>query len=165
MKYIFSLILLCSISAKAQVDNSLQSVELVSGLFAYTDYESGIAYAKKEHKPVLVYFRDRRSVNCLKFEKNILSDDNVKKTLIKNYVFICLLVDDNTLLSTTKKSAKTGKSIKTLGDYHIDLEMSQFKSDIQPFSASINEQNKFIKGIGFTGDPNEFLKFLRDTKS
>ena len=164
MKFVLSIIFLCFINIEKQVDNSLQTTELVSGLFAYTDYETGTAFAKKSQKPTLVYFRDRRSANCRKFEKSILSDDKIKNYISENFVLVSLLVDDNTQVTKPKTSTKTGKNLKTVGEINIDIEMSLFQSDGQPYSALIDKENKFKKGTGYISEPKQFLKFLKSGK-
>lgn len=164
MKLALSFIIFCAVTLNAQVTSNVKTTELAEGLLAYTDYDAGLAFSKKEHKPVLVYFKDRRSANCRKFEQTILSDNKVKETLAENFVLICLLVDDNAQLATPRVSAKTGKNLKTIGEYHLDLEMSLFKSDLQPYSALLDKQNTFVKGFDYTSDPSVFLKFLKSVK-
>lgn len=155
MKMILSLILFFILGFKYQNSSLIKTIELVPGISAYDDYDEGIEYAKEVKKPVLIYFRDRRSANCIKFEKNIFSNDKIKNYLNKKFVVVCLLVDDNTAYT------KPGKNFKTKADYNNYIEETVFQSDSQPHSALLNKQNEFIKGFDYTSDPKEYLKFLR----
>ena len=154
MKLVLSIIIFW-VGIKYQNSKFIQTIELAPNLFAYTDYIEGVKVAKKEQKPVVLYFKDRRSSNCKKFEKNIFADDKIKNYLNKNFVVIYLLVDD-TSLNTQKEL-----NIKTKGEYNFYIEKSLFNSDLQPYVVLLNKQYNFKEGKGYTSDKNEFLKFLK----
>ena len=61
----------------------------------YDDYESGMAYAKRVNKPVMIDFSGFGCVNCRKMEASVWTDPKVKQLLEKDYVLITLMVDDN----------------------------------------------------------------------
>ena len=65
---------------------------------AFDDYESGMAYAKKVNKPVMIDFSGFGCVNCRKMEASVWTDPKVKQMLENDYVLITLMVDDKTKL-------------------------------------------------------------------
>jgi len=127
---------------------------LVDGLIVFNDYDLGIIYAKKTSKLILIYFNSKLSSNCRKIEKNIFSDSKVKEYLNKKFLVINLYVDD--------KSFSNKSPFNTVGEYNSNIELSKFKTDLQPFLVILNSQNKFIKSIGYISDPKVFLKFLSE---
>ena len=57
---------------------------------AFDDYESGMAYAKKVNKPVMIDFSGFGCVNCRKMEASVWTDPKVKQMLENDYVLITL---------------------------------------------------------------------------
>ena len=53
---------------------------------AFDDYESGMAYAKKVNKPVMIDFSGFGCVNCRKMEASVWTDPKVKQMLENDYV-------------------------------------------------------------------------------
>ena len=64
----------------------------------YLDYESGIAAARAQHKPVFIDFTGFGCVNCRKMEASVWEDARVADKLNNDYVLISLYVDDKTPL-------------------------------------------------------------------
>ncbi len=164
MKLFLSFILIFLVGIEKECITSNPTYELVPGLLVFTDYEKGIEFGKNNQKPILIYFNDKASANCRKFETNILSDDKVKNYLNKYYVVVSLLVVDKTPLSANKVSPKTGRSLKTVGEYNYDIEKSLYNKDIQPYCAVLDKYINFINGKDYTRDPEEFLEFLKASK-
>ena len=67
---------------------------------AFDDYESGMAYAKKVNKPVMIDFSGFGCVNCRKMEASVWTDPKVKQMLENDYVLITLMVDDRLQLTS-----------------------------------------------------------------
>ena len=59
---------------------------------AFDDYESGMAYAKKVNKPVMIDFSGFGCVNCRKMEASVWTDPKVKQMLENDYVLILSLI-------------------------------------------------------------------------
>jgi len=59
------------------------------------DFESGIASAMKENKPVLFVFSRHTCKYCVILEKTTLSNETVIKKLNKNFISIVAYSDDN----------------------------------------------------------------------
>ncbi len=115
-----------------------------AGIDAFYDYEEGLAYAKKVHKPVLLDFTGWSCTNCRKMEASVWSDPEVLKRLKEDYVLISLYVDDRTALSNSEKyiSKVSSKSINTLGQKWSDLQESQFNTNAQPFYVVLDSEGK-----------------------
>ena len=84
---------------------------------AFDDYESGMAYAKKVNKPVMIDFSGFGCVNCRKMEASVWTDPKVKQMLENDYVLITLMVDDKTKLPQPIEIQENGKTrkLKTIG--------------------------------------------------
>ena len=102
---------------------------------AFDDYESGMAYAKKVNKPVMIDFSGFGCVNCRKMEASVWKDPKVKQMLENDYVLITLMVDDKTKLPQPIEIQENGKTrkLKTIGDKWSYLQRSKFGSNAQPF--------------------------------
>lgn len=64
------------------------------GIDCFKDFETGLAYAKKQDKPILLDFTGWACVNCRKMEENVWSEPDVYEILKNEYVLISLYVDD-----------------------------------------------------------------------
>ena len=101
----------------------------------FTDYDEGMAYAKKVGKPVLVDFSGFGCVNCRKMETAVWTDPAVKSIIDNDYVLITLMVDDKTPLPQPIKVEEYGKTrtLRTVGDRWSYLQRSKFGANAQPF--------------------------------
>src|SRR5690606_40268755 len=63
-------------------------------ILAFKDYETGLAYAKKIGKPVLIDFTGHACVNCRKMEERVWSEPKILSLLKEDIVLISLYVDD-----------------------------------------------------------------------
>ncbi|MCS7280233.1 MAG: thioredoxin family protein [Desulfobacterota bacterium] len=60
-----------------------------SSIFTYAqDYDSELSKAKKEDKPVILYFYSRYCPICDLMERNVILDKTVKKILDRDVVFV-----------------------------------------------------------------------------
>jgi len=115
-----------------------QESECPLGLDCYKDFETGLAVAKKENKPILLDFTGWACVNCRKVEENIWSEPDIFKILNENYVLISLYVDDRKSLpkeqqfTFLKDNGKT-KDIETVGDKWSTFQVINFQVASQPY--------------------------------
>jgi thiol:disulfide interchange protein len=60
----------------------------------FTDFESAIAEAQKQNKPLLIDFTGWACVNCRKMEETVWTVDAVKQKLEKRFCFwyLCMLM-------------------------------------------------------------------------
>lgn len=90
----------------------------------YTDYEEGMAEARRQGKPVFLEFTGYGCVNCRKMEGAVFADARVTSALRSDFVCIRLYVDDRTPLSQ--------KPFRTIGDKWSLLERYKFGEQSQP---------------------------------
>lgn len=130
---------------------------------AFYDYEEGLAYAKKNNKPVLLDFTGWSCTNCRKMEAAVWSDPNVLKRLKDDYVLISLYVDDRTALSESEKytSKTSGKVIRTLGQKWSDLQETAFNTNAQPFYVVLDPDGRSVdEPRAFDLDIKAYTDFL-----
>ncbi|MBR5297954.1 MAG: thioredoxin family protein [Parabacteroides sp.] len=131
----------------------------------FDDYESGMAYAKKVNKPVIIDFSGFGCVNCRKMEASVWTDPKVKQILEKDYVLITLIVDDKTKLAepiTIEEHGKTRK-LKTIGDKWSYLQRSKFGANAQPFYVLLDEKGEPLgPSYAFNEDVTQYIQFLQN---
>lgn len=132
---------------------------------AFDDYETGMAYARKVNKPVMIDFSGFGCVNCRKMEAAVWTDPKVKQILEKEYVLITLMVDDKTKLPqpiTIEEHGKTRK-LKTIGDKWSYLQRSKFGANAQPFYILLDGQGEPL-GPSYAYNENipDYIQFLEN---
>ncbi|MCM5663298.1 protein-disulfide reductase DsbD family protein [Galbibacter mesophilus] len=108
------------------------------GLTCFKDFEEGLAYAKKNDKPILLDFTGWACVNCRKMEENVWSEPEIFSLLNDEYVLISLYVDDRKDLPKENQfnyKLPNGriKSIKTIGDKWATFQTINFETASQPY--------------------------------
>jgi thiol:disulfide interchange protein len=154
----------------AAVNNTDTSPHKYSDLFdkpkgfnPYFDYDEGLAYAKKMHKPVMIDFTGHACVNCRKMEASVWTDKNVYQRINQDYVLIQLYVDDKTELPAAEQTVtKQGRQIKTIGNKWSYLQTSRFQANSQPFYVLLNPDTEtpLVAPQGADFDPASYLKYL-----
>jgi len=133
-------------------------------LNCFHDYEEGLAYAKKVHKPIILDFTGWSCVNCRKMEDNVWSEPAVWEKLNSNYVLISLYVDDTSVLPEKEQiiSATTGKKIKTVGNKWSDFQTAKFKTNSQPYYVLMDtDGNTLAKPVAYEPDTKAYAEFLQ----
>lgn len=129
----------------------------------FTDYDKGVAYARKVNKPVLLDFTGHACVNCRKMEERVWSDPAVLQRLKDNFVLISLYVDDKRKLPENERyvSPDTGKKIITIGQKWSDFQISRYRANAQPFYAITSpEANDLVSPVGYEPDAARYLQWL-----
>ena len=132
---------------------------------AFDDYESGMAYAKKVNKPVMIDFSGFGCVNCRKMEASVWTDPKVKQMLENDYVLITLMVDDKTKLPQPIEIQENGKTrkLKTIGDKWSYLQRGKFGSNAQPFYILLNDEGQPLgPSYAFNEDVSKYIQFLQN---
>ena len=132
---------------------------------AFDDYESGMAYAKKVNKPVMIDFSGFGCVNCRKMEASVWTDPKVKQMLENDYVLITLMVDDKTKLPQPIEIQENGKTrkLKTIGDKWSYLQRSKFGSNAQSFYILLNDEGQPLgPSYAFNEDVSKYIQFLQN---
>ncbi|MEO6522479.1 MAG: cytochrome c biogenesis protein CcdA [Mucilaginibacter sp.] len=133
------------------------------GFNPFFDYDEGLAYAKKTHKPVMIDFTGHACVNCRKMEANVWTDQQIAKRINEDYVLIQLYVDDKTDLAIKEQTTTPqGRAIKTIGNKWSYLQTSKFLSNSQPFYVLLDQDSEqpLVAPNGADYDPVSYLKFL-----
>ena len=119
-------------------------LELPHGLKGFFDYEQAIAFAQEVGKPLFIDFTGHGCVNCRKMEQNVWSAPEVLKRLKNDFVVVAIYVDDKTELPTSEwiTSQFDGKVKKTIGRKNLDLQITRFNGNAQPYYVLLdhNEQ-------------------------
>lgn len=138
-----------------------------SGLVVFTDYETGLAYAKEVNKPVLLDFTGHACVNCRKMENNVWTDEKVLKILKNEVVLISLYADDKRPLPKNEQfiSKSTGSEIETIGDKWTDFMITKYKTNTQPLYVLIdldgNNLNKVTPTTSYDPDVQLYENWLK----
>ncbi|MFT5617425.1 MAG: thiol:disulfide interchange protein [Arenicella sp.] len=145
-------------------------LSLPHGLQGFFDYKEGLAYAQKVNKPVLLDFTGHGCANCRKMEEYVWAESAVKNRLQNDWVIISLYVDDRTELPESEWviSSFDGKVKKTIGKVNMDIELSRFNNNAQPFYILLdnngelleNKKSEFKGYTGYNADVKEYVQFL-----
>jgi thiol:disulfide interchange protein DsbD len=132
----------------------------------YTDYDEGMAAAKRLGKPVMLDFTGYGCVNCRKMEAAVWTDPEVADRLKNDFVLISLYVDDKRPLPEPIEVTRpdgTKRKLRTIGDRWSYLEETSYGYLSQPFYVVVNHEGKPLSGsFTYKEDVPEFLKFLEE---
>ena len=131
----------------------------------YLDYESGMAVARAQGKPVFIDFTGFGCVNCRKMEASVWADARVADKLKNDYVLISLYVDDKTPLKEPMEVTDENgnkKTLRTVGAKWSYLQSHKFGANAQPFYVAIDPATgKPLTGSrGFNEDVSAYINFL-----
>ncbi|MDD4922279.1 MAG: cytochrome c biogenesis protein CcdA [Bacteroidales bacterium] len=132
---------------------------------AFTDYDAGMEYARKQGKPVMIDFSGYGCVNCRKMENSVWQDSRVKSLLENDYVLITLMVDDKKPLPQNYEVNEFGKirKIKTVGDKWSYLQRYKFGSNAQPFYLLLNNQGEpLAPSYAYNENVEKYIQFLEN---
>ena len=131
----------------------------------FNDYESGLATARAQGKPVFLDFTGYGCVNCREMEATVWADPRVSEKLRNDYVLISLYVDDKTPLKepmTVTDEKGNQKTLRTVGAKWSYLQSHKFGANAQPFYVAINPTTgKPLTGSrGHNKDVQAYIDFL-----
>ena len=131
----------------------------------YHDYESGMAMARAQGKPVFIDFTGYGCVNCRKMEASVWTDARVADKLKNDYVLISLYVDDKTPLKepmVVTDAQDHQKLLRTVGAKWSYLQSHKFGANAQPFYVALDPATgKPLTGSrGFNEDIQAYMDFL-----
>ncbi|WP_374948455.1 protein-disulfide reductase DsbD family protein [Mucilaginibacter sp.] len=135
----------------------------VKGVEDWYDYDQAVQVAKELKKPILIDFTGWNCVNCRKMEQNVFPVPEVLSKLQNEFVMLQLVIDDKTELPAGEKykSAVTGKQITDLGGKWLDMEITKYDSNAQPFYVIVNEKGEaLVPPQGANFNVSEFVKYL-----
>ncbi|MBQ9357038.1 MAG: thioredoxin family protein [Prevotella sp.] len=132
----------------------------------FTDYDLGMAAARREGKPVLVDFTGFGCVNCRKMEAAVWTDPTVRDLITQRYVLISLYVDDKTPLpqplDVTESDGST-RRLRTVGDKWSYLERMKIGANTQPFYVLLDPSTgKPLNALrSYDEDISQYIDFLQ----
>lgn len=136
----------------------------VHDIVAFTDYDQGVAYAKKVNKPILLDFTGFGCENCRKMEDFVWSDAKIQSILKNDVVLISLYVDEKQELPESDKyvSKETGRKIKTKGNKWSDFQITRYKANAQPYYIILDSEGKDLnEPVGYMPDITEYESWLK----
>ncbi len=141
--------------------------ECVLDLNCTRDYETGLAMARKENKPILLDFTGYACVNCRRMEENVWVDPAVYQLMKDKFIIISLYVDDKKKLPAAKQFTYTTKEgiereIITVADKWSTFETENFSNNAQPLYAILNTEEVLLTHpVGYTPSTIEYLQWLQ----
>ncbi len=129
----------------------------------FTDYDEGMAYARKHNKNVLLDFTGYGCVNCREMEMNVWNDPEVAKLLREDLVLISLFVDDKTALPQRIEVDDNGRTttLRTVGSKWSYLQRRRFGANVQPFYVLVSPNGEPLKApYSYDTDVEKFIRFL-----
>ena len=128
------------------------------------DYESGIAMAQQQNKPVLIDFSGYGCVNCRKMEASVWTDPRVKELLDNEYILITLMVDDKTRLPEIIEVEENGRTtrLKTIGDKWSYLQRHKFGANSQPYYIALDHHGRPLSpSYAYDENIERYIDFLQ----
>lgn len=159
-------------TATQKVDGNIQGnpAHCPHGLNCFHDFETGVAYAKKVGKPVLLDFTGWACVNCRKMEDQVWSDPRVLQRLRENVVLISLYVDEKLNLPEEEQIEVTignkTKTLKTVGNKWSYFQASKYGTNSQPYYLIVDyDGNPMHESAAYDPDIEKYIEWLdRGTK-
>ena len=140
-----------------------------NNLDCFKDLKTGIDYAVKVNKPILLDFTGFACVNCRKMEEHVWPLAKVDDVIRNEYVLISLYVDDKKQLPEDEQilvKRTTGEGFRELKNYghkwaHFQTEF--FNTNSQPYYVLLNPNGKEVltSPVGYTPDEDDYLSFLQ----
>ncbi len=136
----------------------------VHNLISFTDYKTGVEYAKKVNKPIMIDFTGKQCVNCRLMENNVWSDAKVLQILKNDVVLISLYGDDKKELPHNEiYTTKEGKEINTIGKKWSEFQITRFNNNSRPLYVLLDLNEKELNTpVAYTPDIEEYLAWLKE---
>tara|TARA_R110002096_G_scaffold178009_1_gene354789 strand:+ start:11750 stop:14206 length:2457 start_codon:yes stop_codon:yes gene_type:complete len=141
--------------------------ECPNNLECFKDLKSGIAYAKKVNKPIMLDFTGYACVNCRKMEEHVWSSPKIDGLIRNDYVLISLYVDDkkalpeNEQIEVNRINGGTRKLIN-YGHKWANFQTQFFQTNSQPYYVLMDSEGKQIlnEPVGYTPNEEDYAQFL-----
>lgn len=135
------------------------------GLLAFTDYQEGLAAARKAGKPIFLDFTGLGCANCRKMEANVWSDPQVLQRLSNDFVKISLFVDDRTRLPENEQFVSSAlgreRTITTVGQKWSIFQAERYGANTQPYYVILDHnENMLAPAYGYNTSIEGYLEFL-----
>ncbi|NJX14277.1 protein-disulfide reductase DsbD family protein [Tamlana crocina] len=138
-----------------------------NNLECFKDLKTGIAYAQKVNKPIMLDFTGYACVNCRKMEEHVWSEKRIDNYLRNDYVLISLYVDDKKELPQEQQilvnRINGGKrKLENYGHKWANFQTQYFQTNSQPYYVLLNPDGTKIlnEPVGYMPNENDYAKFL-----
>lgn len=135
-------------------------------ILAFNDYDTGLAYAKKVGKPIMIDFTGHACVNCRKMEQNVWIKPKVLDILKNDVVLISLYVDDKRKLpkdEVKESQLKPGKKLRYIGQKWSELQAIKYETNSQPFYVLMDHREKsLLDPVSYTPNVEEYYLWLKE---
>lgn len=121
--------------------------------YAFVDYDSGLARAKAEHKPILLYFGRYGCAWCEHTNRKTFSDPEIKRIYSENYVLIYADAEGNRRLRLP-----SGERI-TEGE--LGARLGAFATPLFVFLAPDGRQVAKVPGFKTVDDFKDYDRYVR----
>lgn len=139
-----------------------------NNLACFKDLKTGIAYAKKVNKPIILDFTGYACVNCRKMEEHVWSVKNIDNYLRNDYVLISLYVDDKKELPADEQVLVNRinggtRKLENYGHKWANFQTQFFQTNSQPYYVLLNSDGTQIlnQPVGYTPDEDDYAEFLK----
>ena len=138
-----------------------------NNLSCFKDLKSGIEYAKKVNKPIMLDFTGYACVNCRKMEEHVWPLAKIDNYLRNDYVLISLYVDDKKELpeeqqiEVNRVNGGTRK-LENYGHKWANFQTQFFQTNSQPYYVLLNSDGTQIlnEAVGYTPNEDAYAQFL-----
>ncbi len=135
-----------------------------NNIISFEDYETGLAYAKKIKKPILLDFTGKQCQNCRLMESNVWSDPEILKILNNEIVLVSLYCDDKKELPISEQyiSKETNEKVVTIGEKWSEFQRIQFGTNARPYYVLIgSNRQKLNEPVAYTPNISEYKSWLK----
>jgi len=135
------------------------------GIDCFKDFESGLAFAKENNKPILLDFTGWACVNCRKMEENVWSEPDIYPILKNDFVLISLYVDDRKELPKEEQfnfqyNSGRVKEITNIAQKWGTFQDVNFNAVSQPFYVLLSPDLKVLNTSIQNTDADTYRKWL-----
>lgn len=144
--------------------NRKEQIERLLANSGPIDVESIIVTSISESKPIILYFTGYNCINCRKIEESVIKDETVLDILDDYFVFASLYVDDRSAFETSETFIVNGevRVPKTVGDFNMFFQMSEFEVSTQPYFVVLHADGEILGSTNYLDSRTsiDFLQFL-----
>lgn len=137
------------------------------GLNCFKDFETGLAYAKLQNKPIMLDFTGWACVNCRKMEEHVWSDSEVFQLINDEYVLISLYIDNRKELPEVSQfdfqyDSGRVKKIKTIGEKWATFQAVNFHTASQPYYVLLSPELEILSAPQQYTDIETYKNWLEE---
>lgn len=140
-------------------------IEMPAGLTGYRDYKQALACAKEKNMPLFIEFTGHSCANCKEMAARVLSRPEMRSFIQANFIPVALYVDDKFELPEAEwyVSTNDGKEKKTIGKQNLDLQITKFGVNGQPYFFVVSPDGEVLSGpMARELDTEKFKAFLQE---